>query len=276
MKSLSIFFIGLSFFLQSCSPLSKIISEYDLVWQEDFEQGTQPDSTRWAYESGYIRNNELQRYTSDKENVRIENGLLILEAHKEEKEVRKGRKNKVKKEIDYTSASLHTAEKAAWQYGYFEMRARLPEGRGIWPAFWLLAEHYNALPDDDKGEVDIMEYVGYEKNKIIHALHAGASGSKNYAFASTYKKVRRLQDEFHTFGLLWTPKKLSYYIDGRKTFEVTKRNFLGKNWVFDQKFHLKINLAVGGMLGGKKGINDKIFPQKMYIDYIKVFQQKPN
>lgn len=88
--------------------------------------------------------------------------------------------------------------------------------------------------------------------------------------------MRRLQDEFHTFGLLWTPKKLSYYIDGRKTFEVTKRNFLGKNWVFDQKFHLKINLAVGGMLGGKKGINDKIFPQKMYIDYIKVFQQKPN
>lgn len=149
-----------------------------MVWQEDFEQGTQPDSTRWAYESGYIRNNELQRYTSDKENVRIENGLLILEAHKEEKEVRKGRKNKVKKEIDYTSASLHTAEKAAWQYGYFEMRARLPEGRGIWPAFWLLAEHYNALPDDDKGEVDIMEYVGYEKNKIIHALHAAPPAAR--------------------------------------------------------------------------------------------------
>lgn len=260
--------------LQSCASLDKLTSDYQLVWEDNFEKGSQPNPDYWSYEEGYVRNKELQDYTRKPENVRVEDGYLILEARREVKEIKIDKRGKIKKEDSYTSASLHTSGKAAWQYGYFEMKAQLPSGRGLWPAFWLLAENYETLPVEQKGEIDIMEHVGFYQNKIIHALHAGAAGTKSYAYVYKYKTLSTLDEAFHTYGLLWTPKKIQFFIDGRKTFEVTKKEFLAKKWSFDQAFHLKINIAVGGTFGGQRGIDEKKFPQKMYIDHIKVYQKK--
>lgn len=274
MKTSFLFYIILSLSLQGCASLDKLTADYQLVWEDNFEKSGPPNPEYWSFEEGYMRNNELQNYTQDLENVRTENGLLIIEARRKVKEIKKGKHGKTKKEDLYTSASLHTSGKATWQYGYFEMSAKLPKGRGLWPAFWLLAENYSQLPEEQRGEIDIMEHVGFYQNKIIHAVHAGTAGTKSYAYVYKYKTLRSLDTEFHTYGMLWTPEKIQFFIDGQKTFVVTKREFLAKEWPFDRPFHLKVNVAVGGTFGGQRGINEKVFPQKFLIDYIKVYQKK--
>ncbi len=133
-----------------------------LIWSDEFNYKGLPDSTKWDYDLGSKNgwgNNELQYYTKDKKNARVENGRLIIEARKEKLD-----------KFNYTSARLVTKGKASWQYGKIEVRAKLPAGRGSWPAIWMLAENMKQWPDD--GEIDIMEHVGYDPGWVHGSIHS--------------------------------------------------------------------------------------------------------
>ncbi|MBU2525537.1 MAG: glycoside hydrolase family 16 protein [Bacteroidetes bacterium] len=254
-----------------CNSYKQLAVAENLVWSDEFDSGSKPNTTYWDYELGYQRNNELQTYTDDFKNVRLEDGYLVLEAHR-------GQTSKAKRgksvNTTYTSGSITTQNRLQWQYGYFEFRMKFPQGKGLWPAVWMINDLYHTAAHKDKGEIDIVEYVGYNENRVIHAIHVGTVGHRSYATRVGQSKISKPHTDFHLFGLLWTPKKLIFLQDGKRVFVVLKKDLKKKSsWPFDQPFHLKINLAVGGSLGGKEGVNADIFPQKMLIDYIRVYQK---
>lgn len=240
-----------------------------MVWADEFNYTGLPDSSRWSYDSGNgcpsncgWGNNELQYYTPHrKENARIENGILIIEARKEEF-----------KNSKYTSARLISKNKGDWKYGRVEVRAKLPAGRGMWPAIWMLPTHWKYGGWPQSGEIDIMENVGYWPDSALSSVHTGAY---NHGINTQKTKgVNRndLSTAFHVYGMEWTPDSISFYIDGL-LYHVFKNEGTGSPaWPFDQDFHLLLNIAVGGNWGGKYGVDDKIFPQRMEVDYIRVYQ----
>lgn len=233
-----------------------------LVWSDEFNYKGLPDSTKWNYEvggNGY-GNNEAQFYTENRlENARVEDGNLIIEARKENWE-----KNK------YTSARLLTRGKHSWKYGTFEIRAKLPRGRGTWPAIWMMSEDMKKWPDD--GELDIMEHVGFHQGFI----HATAHTKKYNHVIQTQKtdtlEVKDASEKFHVYKMTWTPEKIEMYIDETKYYTYLNTEKTYEAWPFDQPFFLLLNFAIGGDWGGIEGIDDSIFPQKFYVDYVRVYQ----
>jgi len=236
---------------------------YELVWSDEFNTGLMPDTDKWAYDIGGNGwgNNELEYYTGSRtENARIENGNLVIEARKESY----GGKN-------YSSARLLTKNKAQWTYGKFEIRARIPRGRGTWPAIWLLSASNNLKWPDD-GELDIMEEVGYAPN-IIHGtvhnkLYNGANGKGSSKF------IADAQDSFHVYRLEWTNSQVTWSIDNVSFFTYYDPGFGADAWPYNKDFFLILNVAIGGNWGGAQGIDDSIFPQSMLVDYVRVYQKK--
>jgi beta-glucanase (GH16 family) len=235
-----------------------------LIWNDEFNGRGLPDATKWNYDiggNGY-GNNEAQFYTKNRlENARVEDGNLIIEAKKENWE-----KNK------YTSARLLTKGKFSFQYGTVEIRAKLPKGRGTWPAIWMMSENMKQWPDD--GELDIMEHVGYNHGYIHASVH-----TKNYNHTVGTQKtdtliVKDASEKFHVYKADWTPDKIDVYVDDHKFFTYENKEKTYKAWPFDQPYFIILNLAVGGTWGGKEGIDDTIFPQKYYIDYVRVYENK--
>ncbi|WP_445736287.1 family 16 glycosylhydrolase [Mariniflexile sp.] len=256
---------------------------YKLVWSDEFNYKGIPDSTKWTYEHGFIANNEKQYYVDSLKNARVENGHLIIEAHKE-KVANKDFKNpaikdwmRYKREIDsaqYTSARIKTEGLASWQYGRIEVSAKLPKGRGMWPAIWMLSENRKNIGWPESGEIDIMEQVGYDNDTIHGTIHTKAY---NHLIGTQKGKtifIDKPNDTFHVFALEWTPEKMDFILDGVVYNHIVNEHKTTAEWPFDQKFHLILNVAVGGMWGGQKGIDDAIFPQKMVIDYVRVFQKE--
>jgi len=235
-----------------------------LIWNDEFNGKGLPDSAKWNYEVGGdgYGNNEAQFYTQNRlENARIENGNLIIEAKKENWE-----KNK------YTSAKLLTRGKFSFQYGTVEVRAKLPKGRGTWPAIWMMSENMKEWPDD--GELDIMEHVGFNQGYIHSSVH-----TKKYNHIIGTQKtdtliVKDASEKFHVYKADWTPEKIDVYIDDQKFFTYENKEKTYEAWPFDQPYYIILNLAVGGFWGGKEGIDDSIFPLKYYIDYVRVYQNK--
>jgi beta-glucanase (GH16 family) len=255
--------------------------EYKLVWSDEFNTPGMPDPAKWDYEEGYIRNNEQQYYTrARKENARVEEGCLVLEARKEpfknpgfdpetkdKKNMRKGREF-----ADYTSASLITRGKAAWTCGKIEVKAKLPTGRGMWPAIWTLGtDKTQGWPAC--GELDIMENVGFDPD-IIHAnIH-----TKKYNHVLKTNKGAKItipapHTAFHTYWIEWTPEKIDFYVDEKKYFTYENEKSGPDAWPYDKDQYLILNIAVGGAWGGQKGVDDAVFPQKMFIDYVRVYQK---
>ena len=254
--------------------------EYQLVWADEFETLGKPDTAKWAYEIGFIRNNEEQYYTDSLKNARVEDGFLILEAHKEtieNKSFVSANENKFKKnrpQGDYTSASITTKDLAEWQYGKIEVRAKLAGGTGTWPAIWMLGENLEEVGWPDCGEIDIMEHVGFNKDSIFGTAHTkafnhniGTEVGKSIFIDSPY-------EDFHVYAVEWTPEKIDFILDGAVYHTFENRKQTSAEWPFDQPFHLKLNLAIGGAWGGQQGIDDSIFPQRMTIDYARVYQSK--
>lgn len=248
--------------------------KYKLVWSEDFHGSGLPDSSRWVYDTGTgcpdmcgWGNNEQQYYTAGRpENARIESGYLVIEAHKEDYQG-----------ASYTSARLTTKGKADWQYGKIEVRARLPHGRGTWPAIWMLpapSDRQAVWPDD--GEIDIMGHVGYQMD-IVH----GTAHSKAYNDATGTQRMGHIQlssvdKRFHTFSVEWTPTKIEWFVDDKKYHKMVDDGTGRAGWPFnDHPFYLILSLAVGGNWAGSEGIDDSIWPQHMEVDYVKVYQRKP-
>jgi len=260
-----------------------ISGRYELVWSDEFNSQEILDSTKWKYETGYLRNNEKQYYTVS--NVKIENGNLIIEAKKEKvKNKDFGTKKyndkswlKYISKIDsskYTSGSVSTEELAEWTYGKIVVRAILPKGVGMWPAIWMLGENKSQVGWPSCGEIDIMEHVGYDRDSIFGTIHSqsynhmkGTQKGKSIYINNPYSK-------YHNFSIVWSPEKIDFLLDDTVYNSFSNEHKSTDEWPFDQKFYLKINLAIGGYLGGKEGIDNTVFPQKMIVDYVRIYQLK--
>jgi len=270
--------------LFSCSKDKKaavLLKNYKLVWADEFEATGKPDSTKWGYEYGFIRNNERQYYTDRLENARVENGHLIIEAIKEKfknedfksKEAKGGRRFN-NDSADYTAASLTTKNLAEWTYGKIEVSAKLPKGVGQWPAIWMLGENWKQVGWPKCGEIDIMEHVGFEKDSIFGTIHTQAYNHMKGTQKGKKVFINKPYDKFHLFSIEWTPKKIDFLLDGEVYNHIENEHKTTNEWPFDQNFHLKLNIAIGGGLGGKKGVDNSVFPQKMVVDYVRVYQLK--
>ncbi|WP_435414638.1 family 16 glycosylhydrolase [Polaribacter aestuariivivens] len=258
---------------------------YNLVWSDEFNYKGKPDPSKWNFAYGFIANRENQYYTDSLKNARVENGTLIIEAHKEtiankdynnpdllKKSWKKyAAERKVGK---YTSARLTTNNIVSWQYGKFEVKAKLPKGVGMWPAIWMLGDNKTKVGWPESGEIDIMEHVGFNNDSIFGTVHTKAFNHTKNTQQGKSVFINNPNDEFHVFALEWTPEKIDFILDGKIYNTFVNQHKTTAEWPFDQKFYLILNVAVGGMLGGKKGIDDTIFPQKMIVDYVRVYQKE--
>lgn len=244
-------------------------------WSEEFETA-QIDTSFWSFEEGFIRNHEAQYYTSRPENAYIEDGCLVIEARKEHYDNQQYNPESKRwqeqwKDAGYTSASLHTAKKREFLYGRMEVRAKLPEGRGVWPAIWTLG---NTIGEEvswpDRGEIDIMEFVGYNPNTVYANVHTGAYNWVEGTNKGDSIKVADLSKAFHIYAVDWTPERIDFYVDSTRYFSFEREADADfKAWPFDRPQALKLNLAIGGNWGGRQGIDSTIFPQRYYIDYVR-------
>ena len=238
---------------------------YQLVWSDEFDTDGLVDTSKWAYEEGGNGwgNNELQYYTRARsENARVSGGNLVIEARKENFSGK-----------SYTSARLITKKKAQWTYGKFEIKAKIPRGRGTWPAIWLLSAN-DILRWPDDGELDIMEAVGYLPNLIHGTAHNKLYNGANGKQKGDSKLIPDAQDAFHVYSLEWNNSVVTWSIDG-VVFYAYYDPALGLDaWPYNKDFFMILNLAIGGNWGGVQGIDDSIFPQSMLIDYVRVYQRK--
>jgi beta-glucanase (GH16 family) len=256
-------------------------SEWKLVWSEEFSKDGLPDPAKWAYETGFLRNNELQYYTTNRaENARVEGGFLIIEARKEKfKNARfrpdapERRWQQRREHADYTSASLTTLGRASWTYGRIEARAKVPSGRGTWPAFWTLGTNMREVGWPACGEIDILEYVGHEPG-VVHAnVHTRGFNHARGNGRGARLSVPDAEKEFHVYAVEWTPEKLEFLVDDRKYFTLKNDGTGVDSWPFDAPQYLILNLAIGGDWGAQKGVDDAIFPQRYTVDYVRVYQR---
>ena len=246
-----------------------IPENYQLVWEDNFDYEGSLREEDWRYEVGeYWANNEQQAYTDRRNNAEVKDGALHLVSLKEKQGIR-----------EYTSARVSTYGKHSWQYGYFEIRAKLPSGYGSWPAIWMLPDSIHAgKPWPACGEIDIMEHIGRQENKVWFSLHSDRHNhtrkdTKQYTVIKDYEKVCT---EFHTYGIEWTEDYIEYYIDGESACIFRRaddpEDQTEAAWPFDQPFYLILNIAVGGNLGGE--IDEASLPYHMEVDYVRVYQKK--
>lgn len=255
------FWIWFSFFLPQANDAPP-----KLLWSDEFND--ESSLTAWTFDKGNgcpalcgWGNNEQQYYTENKKNVRVEDGFLIIEAHKEKM-----------KQSGYTSARIKTVTPNTWKYGYFEIRAKLPQGRGTWPAIWMLPDSlvYGGWPAS--GEIDIMEHVGYDPGVVHGTVHTLDFNHIKGTQVGKQRAVENFQTEFHTYAINWTTDAIEFYIDGDHYHTFSNTGNGSTAWPFDQHFHLILNIAVGGGWGGAKGIDESIWPQRMAVDYVRVYE----
>lgn len=244
---------------------------WDLIWSDEFNYEGVPDKSKWVYETAYVRNGEKQYYTdSDYRNAYVKDGFLTIEAH----QVRQGEiliGASSTREIGYTSASITTKDVAEFKYGRIEVRAKLPHGRGIWPAIWLLGtDGHKGWPR--RGEIDIMEFVGFEPTILHHSIHTMNNNWTKDNTISTKMTYNDLETAFHEYAVERYSDRIVFFIDDKQTFSYAKESSDVDSWPFDDDMYLIINMAIGGGWGGQKGIDDGIFPQKYMIDYVRVYE----
>ncbi len=245
-----------------CFAIQAFPQKYVQVWGDEFNKPGLPDSTKWNYEVGKIRNSELQYYTYKRsENARIQDTVLIIEARKEPFQG-----------AAYTSASLISRYKGDWLYGKFEIRAKVPGGKGTWPAIWMMPtdSEYGGWPKS--GEMDIMEYVGWDISKLHFTTHFEGTNGSGHQQSGTSVFTAQPYSKFITFTFVWTPTKLEWYGDNKLFHTYTKTSTDPKVWPYNKMFYMILNLAYGGSWGGQQGIDDTKLPHKFYIDYVRVYQ----
>lgn len=235
------------------------------VWEDNFSTGSTPDPSKWTFETGGSGwgNNELQFYTGGA-NSTISGGIMTITAKRENVSGR-----------EYTSSRMITKGKGDWLYGRFEVRAKLPKGRGTWPAIWMLSSENTYGNWPASGEIDIMEHVGYDPGKVHSSVHTSAYNHTRGTQKTASKIVADATDDFHVYRTDWTPYAIRSYIDGVQYFEFTNGNTGFTTWPFDKKFHIILNIAVGGNWGGVQGVDNSIFPATMQVDYVKVYKMIP-
>lgn len=239
-----------------------------LVWSDEFDQGARPDLAKWKFDLGGHGwgNNELQSYTDRTNNARLEHGCLVIEAHREPWTGPDG------KARAFTSARLKTQGLAEWTYGRIEARIKVPQGQGIWPAFWMLGTRFAGDGWPKCGEIDIMENIGREPTTVHGTVHGpGYAGGESIGQSFELPGAGRFSDDFHLFAVDWRPGALTWSVDGTNYFTLTPEKLpQGKEWVFDRPHFLLLNLAVGGNWPGAPDATT-IFPQRMLVDYVRVY-----
>ncbi|PWD99753.1 laminarinase [Marinilabilia rubra] len=238
-------------------------TKQELVWSDEFN-GDEVNREFWTFETGATGwgNQELQDYT-DGENAEVEDGTLTIVAKKIGERGIRG---------EYTSTRMITKDKKEFMYGRFEMRAKLPTGRGTWAAFWMLGANFPEVMWPHCGEIDIMEHVGYETGVVHSAMHTPSS------FGNTRNKgsvtLDDVENEYHTYGVIWDKHSMKFYVDDPENIHYTYQPEVKNNetWPYDQPAFLLLNLAIGGTWGGKEGVDDRSFPQEYVIDYVRVYQ----
>ena len=243
-------------------PAATNTAAWKLVWSDEFNYQGLPDKTKWAYEEGFVRNHENQYYTRERsENARVENGSLVIECRKEHFQPAGH------EAVEYTSASL--TSRASWLYGRLEMRAKIPQGNGVWPAFWTLGANRGQVGWPRCGEIDIMEFVGKDPTHIHGTVHYSLDG-KHQSDGGKWETASPF-DGFHIYAVEWYPDRIDFFFDQHKYHSVPlgKADDRGEN-PFHKPHYLLVNFALGGSWGGP--IDDANLPQQYLVDYIRVYQ----
>ena len=239
-----------------------------LVWHDEFN-GSEIDLSKWSFEvNGWGGgNNELQYYTDRSNNARIEDGSLIIQANQERFSGSDGQR-------EYTSARLRTLNQGDWLYGRMEARIQLPTGQGLWPAFWMLPTDWVYGGWAASGEIDIMELVGHESNVVHGTLHYGGSWPENTYSGSGFTSTESFANDYHTFAVEWEENEIRWYVD--EALVSTQNSWYSAVAAypapFNQRFHILLNVAVGGNWPGNPDATT-VFPQQMKVDYVRVFQR---
>jgi beta-glucanase (GH16 family) len=278
LKIETILFATILTLVTACSTDEKqtVITKKTLVMSEEFDVAGVPNPDLWSYDIGLGPNPsnpwgnfELQYYTDRTQNIIVENGNLKITARREQY-----------MGSSYTSARIISKGKYEKKYGRIEARIKLPRGKGLWPAFWMLGSNIQTgveNPDNSStlawpacGEIDIMEYLGNSPTKIFGTVHGpgysgGESISKNFFLSNS-----RFDTDFHVFGIEWDENKINFYVDDFLYHSVTPSDVPG-DWVFNQPFYLILNIAVGGNLPGSPNAETP-FPQSMLVDYIRIYE----
>jgi beta-glucanase (GH16 family) len=251
--------------------------KYKLVWSDEFNLDGTPDASKWNYEKNFVRNEELQWYQP--ENAYCKNGVLIIEGRRETKPNpdydslnKNWRKNR--KDIQFTSACLITKGKQTWQYGRFEMRARIDISAGVWPAWWTLGV---SKPWPGNGEIDIMEYY---RGVLLANIACLGSDHKPQWFSNTFKTDSlggtAWASKFHTWRMDWTEEYMALYCDDQLLNKVNLDELMNKDGSgfnpFRQPHYMLLNLAIGGQNGGNP--DNTSFPRLFEVDYVRVFQKR--
>ena len=249
-------------------------SNWDMLWFDEFD-GEELDFSKWnklRWRPGWV-NNELQAYTERDTNIFLENGYLVLQGL-----IDPGFSgtdyNGNNYNADYTSGRVNTDDKFSTTYGRFDIRAKLPKGKGSWPAIWMLGESISSIGWPDCGEIDIMEHVGYDEGMIHGSIHTEEYNHMYGTQRSGSKFIDNVIDTFHVYSLEWSPFYLRYLIDDEPFFFVyNDSNGDNGKWPFDDPHYIILNLAIGGDWGGAQGISTGDFPMRMMVDYVRVFKQ---
>ncbi|MDA8736023.1 glycoside hydrolase family 16 protein [Opitutales bacterium] len=260
---------------------------WEFSWSDEFDYTGKPNSEIWDYDYGYLGfNEELQNYTDQPENVRVENGCLVIAACLDE--VSGARSKEVITELkgsnadvsilgnrEFTSARLVTRGKKEFSHARVEARARFTKGRGSWPAIWLLGDQTKNLWPIC-GEIDIMEHVGYDPNHVHSAVHTKDSNFMNHINVKDSVILPDVWAEFHTYAVEWSASEIRFFIDDICYHVVPKGKRTDDDWPFteDDLYYLILNIAVGGSWGGIEGIDMTSYPQQMIVDYVRVFERK--
>lgn len=245
-----------------------------LTWSDEFNgpSGQVPDASKWKYDSGGDGwgNQELEYYTSSASNAALDgNGNLVITARRENPDNYKCWNG----QCQYTSARLNSAGKFSQQYGAFEARIKIPTGKGVWPAFWLLGDNIGQVQWPQCGEIDIMENIGSVPLTIYGTLHGpGYSGAGGLTNAYTQSNNQPFTNDFHVYRVDWTENSVAFSVDGNQYATKTSADTHGNKWVFDHTFFIILNLAIGGGFPGSPD-QSTVFPQSMVIDYVRVYSK---
>jgi beta-glucanase (GH16 family) len=240
--------------------------ETEPFWYDEFDYSGLPDPTKWGYDlgAGGWGNNELQFYTDSLRNASVANGVLTITAIREDH-----------LGSQYTSARLVSRKKGDILYGRVEARAKLPAGVGTWPAIWMLPTDWEYGGWPSSGEIDIMEHVGYDQDMVHMSTHCEAYYWVLGNQKTAKKKVDGATTSFHLYRVDWTPYAIRGYIDDQLVFTSFNEGTGYKAWPFDKRFHVILNIAVGGGWGGQQGIDENAFPASMEIDYVRFYRMIP-
>lgn len=235
----------------------------ELVWSDEFNVDGSPNTSNWTYDLGNgdwgWGNNESQYYTNRSDNVIVEDGMLKITAKKENYQG-----------YEYTSTRMKTQDKFDFTYGKVEVKAKLPQGVGTWPAIWMLGSDFWTNTWPACGEIDIMEHVGYDQGNIHSSLHTtSSSGATNN---TSTKYISDVSTAFHVYGVEWTSEKIVFTVDGEAYYTYGPSNKTSANWPFDSNQFIILNIAMGGTWGGVNGIDSNFTESTMEIDYVRVYQ----